>query len=192
MWKRSIFKKLLFKLKKGSVFSFTEKLLKQFDSCLVVGKIYIAFSNIFICRMELHAVVPAKPMFYKRYIDDTYSRRKENDVDKLQKLNSYNENINLTLAVNPTKFLDTELVKENGEITTQVFSKSTKLTFHWRSTIPVRYKRNFITKGRTGSDFNKELKSIRQKYQNAGFPLKSINETISNFERAEEEIIIPE
>ena len=142
--------------------------------------------------MELHAVVPAKPMFYKRYIDDTYSRRKENDVDKLQKLNSYNENIKLTLEVNLTKFLDTELVKENGEITTQVFSKSTKLTFHWRSKIPVRYKRNFITKGRTGSDFNKELKSIRQKYQNAGFPLKSINETICNFERAEEEIIIPE
>ena len=97
--------------------------------------------------MELHAVVPAKPMFYKRYIDDTYSRRKENDVDKLQKLNSYNENINLTLEVNPTKFLDTELVKENGEITTQVFSKSTKLTVHWSSKIPVRYKRNAITKG---------------------------------------------
>ena len=47
-------------------------------------------------------------------------------------------------------------------------------------------------KERTVSDFNKELKSIRQKYQNAGFPFKSINETICNFERAEEEIIIPE
>ena len=98
--------------------------------------------------MELDAVVPAKPMFYKRYIDDTYSRRKKNDVDKLlEKLNSYNENIKLTLEVNPTKFLDAELVKENGEITTQVFSKSTKLTVHWSSKIPVRYKRNAITKG---------------------------------------------
>ena len=44
--------------------------------------------------------------------------RKKNDADKLfQKLNSYNENIKLTLEVNPTKFLDTELVRENGEIT---------------------------------------------------------------------------
>ena len=42
------------------------------------------------------------------------------------------------------------------------------------------------------SDFNKELKSIRQKYLNAGFTLKFINETICNFERGKEKIIIPE
>ena len=42
------------------------------------------------------------------------------------------------------------------------------------------------------SDFNKELKSIRQKYLNAGFRLKFINETICNFERGKEKIIIPE
>ena len=42
------------------------------------------------------------------------------------------------------------------------------------------------------SDFNKELKSIREKYLNARFPLKFINETICNFERGEEKIIIPE
>ena len=50
--------------------------------------------------------------------------KEKNDVDKLfEELNSYNENIKLTLEVNTTKFLDTELVRENGEITTQVFSK---------------------------------------------------------------------
>ena len=37
-----------------------------------------------------------------------------------EELNSYTQNI----EVNPTTFLDTELVRENGEITTQVFSKS--------------------------------------------------------------------
>ena len=73
-------------------------------------------------------------------------RRKKKDVDKLFKeLNSYNENIKLTLEVNQTKFVDTELVRENGEITTQVFSKSTKLPMHWKSEIPVRYKRNVLT-----------------------------------------------
>ena len=45
--------------------------------------------------------------------------RKKNDVDKLfEELNSYDENIELTLEVNPTKFLDTKLVGENGGITT--------------------------------------------------------------------------
>ena len=47
-----------------------------------------------MCEMELDVVVPAKPIFYKRYVDDTYVRRKKNDVDKLfEELNSYNENI---------------------------------------------------------------------------------------------------
>ena len=144
--KKSIFKKLLFKLTKGCVFSVTEKLLKQVDGCPMGGPMSVVFSDIFMCKMEFDVVVPAKPIFYKRYVDDTYVRRKKNDVDKLfEELNSYNENIKLTLEVNPTKFQDTELVRENGEITTQVFSKSTKLPVQWSSKIPVRYKRNAIT-----------------------------------------------
>ena len=90
-------------------------------------------------------------------------RKKKNDVDKLfEKLNSHNENIKVTLDVNPTKFLDTELVREIGEIRMQLFSKSTKLPVHWSSKIPVRYKCSAITgelhqaKG-IGSDFNKEF-----------------------------------
>ena len=80
--------------------------------------------------MEFDVVVPAKSIFYKRYVDDTYVRRKKNNIDKLfEELNSYNENIKLT-EVNPTKFLDTELVREKGKITAQVFSKSTKLPVH--------------------------------------------------------------
>ena len=79
----------------------------------------------------------------------------------------------------------------------QVFSNSTKLPVHWSSKIPVRYKRNAITgelnrAKRITPDFNKELKRIRQKYRNAGFSLKSINETICNSERGKEEMIIPE
>ena len=89
------------------------------------------------------------------------------------------------------------MVRENGEITAQVFSKSIKLTVHWSSKIPVRYKHNAITgklhrAKRIVSDFNKELKKIRQKYRNSGFPLKFINETTCNFERGKEEMIIPE
>ena len=124
---------------------------------------------------------------------------KKNDVDKLfEELNSYDENIELTLEVSPTKFLDTKLVGENGGITTQVFSKSTKLPVHWSSKIPVKYKRKAITgelhraARQIASDFDKELKRIRQKCRNAGFPLKFINETICNFERGKEEMIIPE
>ena len=142
-----------------------------------------------MCKMELDVIVPAKRIFCKRYVNDVYVRRNKNDVDKLfEELNSYNENIKLTLEVTPTEFLHTELVRENGEITTQVFNKSTKLLVQWSSKIPVRYKRNVVTgeldrAKRNASDSNKELKRIRQEYRNAGFPLKFINETICNFER---------
>ena len=51
-------------------------------------------------------------------------RNKKNNVDKLfEELSFHNKNIKL--EVNPTKLLDTELVRENGEITMQVFSEST-------------------------------------------------------------------
>ena len=89
------------------------------------------------------------------------------------------------------------MVRENGQITKQVFSESTKLPVHWSSKIPVRYNGNAITgelhrfKGIT-SDFNKELKRIRLKHRNAGFLLKFIKETIRNFEREKGEMIIPE
>ena len=76
------------------------------------GSISVVFSDILMCKMEFDVVLPAKPMFCKRYVDDTYVPRKKNYVDKLfQELNSYNENIKLTLEVNPVKFLDREMVR---------------------------------------------------------------------------------
>ena len=136
----------MIKLTKGCVFSVTEKFLKQVDGCPMGGQMSVVFSIIFLCRMKFDAVVPAKPIFYKRYVYDMNVPRKKNDVDKLfEELKSYNENMKLVLEANTTKLLDTELVRENGEITKQVFSKSTKLPVHWSSKIPVRYKRNAIT-----------------------------------------------
>ena len=136
----------MLKLAKRFVFLVTEKLLKQVGDCIMGGTISAVFLDKFTCKIELDVVVSAKPIFYKRYVDGTYVRRKKNDVDKLfEKLNSYNENIKLMLEVNPTKFLDMELVRENGEITTQVFSKSTMLPAPWISKTPVGYKRNAIT-----------------------------------------------
>ena len=136
----------MLKLAKRFVFLVTEKLLKQVGDCIMGGTTSVVFLDKFMCKIELDVVVSAKPIFYKRYVDGTYVRRKKNDVDKLfEKLNSYNENIKLMLEVNPTKFLDMELVRENGEITTQVFSKSTMLPAPWSSKTAVGYKRNAIT-----------------------------------------------
>ena len=36
------------------------------------------FFDIYMRKMEEGRVVPAKPIFYKRFVDDTYLRRKKN------------------------------------------------------------------------------------------------------------------
>ena len=101
MCKRSIFKKLLLKLPKECVFSANGKLLKQIDGSPMSGPISVVFSDIFMCKMEFDVVVPAKPLFYKRYADDAYVHRKTNIRDMLfEDLKSYHQNIKLTVEVN--------------------------------------------------------------------------------------------
>ena len=70
--KKFNFRKRLFKLAKGCVFLVTEKLLSQVDICPMGGPIFVVFADVFICKMELDVVVPVIPIFYKRYVDDTY------------------------------------------------------------------------------------------------------------------------
>ena len=137
-----------------------QELLRQVDDCLMGGLISVVFSDVLMYKTELDVAVPAKPIFYKRYVNDMYVQRKKNYVDKLfEELNTHNENVKLTLEVNLTNFLDTELIRENGEITMQVFSKSTNLPVHLSSKISIRYKRNVVTgelnrAKRIASDFN--------------------------------------
>ena len=92
------------------------------------GLIFIVFSDIYVCKMEEDIVIPANPIFYKRYIDETYERRKKHETDKLFiDLTWYHENIKLTLEINPNKFLDTEIIHTNQGIKTQVYKKAKQL-----------------------------------------------------------------
>ena len=61
--------------------------------------------------MEEDIVITANTIFSKRYVDDIYVRRKKHEIDKFfLDLNSYDENIKLTLETNQNKFLDTEII----------------------------------------------------------------------------------
>ena len=67
--------------------------------------------------MEEDIVAPSKPLFYKRYVDGTYVRRKKNETDELYNvLNSYHQNIKLTLELNPTKSLILRLYEVTAEL----------------------------------------------------------------------------
>ena len=98
--KKSIFKKMLLKLIKECVFSVNNRLIKQTDGCPMGGPICVIFSDIYVSRMEEDIVVPLKPHFHKRYVNDTYIRRKKNEPDSLfEKLNSYHPNMKFTIEI---------------------------------------------------------------------------------------------
>ena len=109
---------------KESDFSGNNWLIKQIYGCPMGGPISVVFSDLYMCKMKEDVVKPLKPRFYKRYVDDTYVKRKCNESDTLfDALNSYHANIKFTLEQNPERFLDTQIIKENNGIKTHVFVK---------------------------------------------------------------------
>ena len=77
MCKKSIFKKLLIKLTKECNFSVNNQLI------ISIVVISVVFVKIYMYKMEDDFVAPIKPIFYKRYTDDTYVRRKKNTKEEL-------------------------------------------------------------------------------------------------------------
>ena len=135
--KKSVFKKLLNKLCKGCTFLADGKLIREVDGCPMGGPISVVLSNIFCVKMEFDVVKSLKPKFNKRYVNNIYSKRIQNQPDKLfEKLNNYHPNIKLTIEVNPSKFLDTEIMIKNGIIETSLVVKVSKIPNHWSSAVP--------------------------------------------------------
>ena len=121
------------------------RLIRQVDGCPMGGPISVILCNIFCVKMEFDVVKPLKPKLYKGYVDDIYSKRTKNQPDKLfEKLNNYPRNIKLTIEINPSKLLDTEIIIKNGIIELSVAVKESKITNHWSSAVPKKYKRNVI------------------------------------------------
>ena len=146
-------------------------------------------------KTEEDVAVPAKPIFGKSYVDDTYMRRNKNVNDELfQKMNSYHLNIKLTSEENPRKFLDTKIIRENNTISTQAFTKLTKFPVDWSFNFPINYKQKSITSElyrakKLTANFEKKIRWIKQKLH-AGHPVKFINGTFFRFSKEKEELLI--
>ena len=136
-------------------------------------------------------------LFYKRDEDDTYVKRKCNEAGTLfDALNSYHPNIKFTLEQNPKKFLDTQIIKENNQIKTQIFVKKSMYPVHWSSKVPYRYKKNAINgelhrARKISSNFQLEAARIKAKFSEARVPHKVTRNTINNFNNVDEELMIP-
>ena len=142
---KTVFKRILLKLTTDCTFTLNGKFYKQTDGCSMGGPLSVIISNIWLNKAESDVVTPQAPEFYKRYVDDIFTKRKKNVPDVLfQNLNSHHPNIKLTIEQNPSKFLDTKLTVTRDKVITSVNRKSTKLPIHWSSSVPKRYKRNMI------------------------------------------------
>ena len=56
----------------------------------------VTFSDIYLGKMENDVVIPTKPIFYRRFVDDIYSTWKLGDNALFDRLNNYHPNIKLT------------------------------------------------------------------------------------------------
>ena len=116
MCSKAIFVKLLKKVTTESIFSAYGRLYKQIDGVAMEGPLSVVFSGLSLNDIEEQLVAPASPIFYIRYVDDTFVLWKRNVEDKLFKaLNAFHSIIKLTIEKNLSKFLHTQLLNnKNG------------------------------------------------------------------------------
>ena len=186
--KKLIFKRLLYKLTTDCTIQFNQNFYKQIDGCAMGGPLSVILADIHMVRTENEVVKPLNPPFYKRFVDDIYSRRNKSQQDVLfEALNNFHPNIKLTIEVNPEKCLDTKILLNNeGVVTTQVYRKENKKAVPWVSKIPKRYKRNTISgdlhrSRKIASNFDIEIRAIKAKYNKAGYPRRFIGSIIRDF-----------
>lgn len=108
--KKKFFRRKLYKFTTECTFQFHFQFLKQIDGCSMDGPLSAILADIDMIRSKNEAVRRLNPSFYKRSVDDIYTKRNKNAADVLLKnLSSLHTNIVPTIK-NLKKFLDTKVV----------------------------------------------------------------------------------
>ena len=109
------------------------------------GPIPVTLLDIHMTLSENNVVKPERSLVYRRFVANIISRRKKNEHNIIfENFNKYHSKINLTFEVNSTKFLDTKIINNKGNITTEIYREKSKLPVHWSSGVPKRYKQNAV------------------------------------------------
>ena len=169
--KKLKFKRLLYKLTTDCTIQFNQRFYKQIDGCAMGGPLSVILLDIHMVKTENEVARPRNPPFYKRFVDDIYSKRNKFQQEDLKDFHPY---ITLTIEVNPERFLDTKIILNNGGVVkAQIYRKKGKKIVPWISNIFKRYKQNTISEDMHRSqkialNFDNEIRAITAKYSKAG------------------------
>ena len=128
------FRRLLELAVMDNYFIFNNKIYKQTDGMAMGSPLGPTFANIFMCHLEKlyleQCPTSFKPVFYKRYVDDTFVLFKEMQHANLflNFINSFHPNISFTMDTesdNQLPFLDITISRSNDQFLTGVFRKKT-------------------------------------------------------------------
>ena len=131
---KSQFTKLLEIVVQDTRFLFNKDIYKQVDGVSMGSPLGPIMANIFMCFLEEQMLegcpLAYRPLFYRRYVDDTFTLFKSrDDADNfLQHINSLHPNIKFTIEHeqnNKLAFLDILITRTNQGFDTSVFRKKT-------------------------------------------------------------------
>ena len=185
----SLFKTLLELSVKGCFFMFDSKYYKQLDGLGMGLPLGPTFANIFLCFKEKvwlsNCPEHFKPVFYKRYIDDTFLlfRHSSHVQPFLEYLNSQHANIKFTSEIENNRtlaFLDCKVQRSNNVFQVAVYRKSTftGLGMSFFSYCTSRFKINCIKTLLARAYnicssfdlFHNEINFLKTYFSNNGFP----------------------
>jgi len=185
---------------RDSVFSFDNQLYTQIDGVAMGSPLGPSYANTFLCHHERNWLNNCpdhfKPIFYKRYVDDTFLLfKQQSHIEQfLSYLNEQHPNIKFTCETekeNKLSFLDALISKENGRLSTSVYRKPTftGLGMNYLSFTPLKYKINSITTlinrafniCSTWIQFDDEIKFLVNYFNSNGFPDNIFYKTLRSF-----------
>ena len=196
---RSQFKKLLNYCVKQNHFAFNDNIYDQIDGVAMGSPLGPILANIFMSHLEstaLHKFHGNKPIYYKRYVDDTFLifSNEQDSISFFEHMNCQHPNISFTIETENDDclpFLDVLVSRKDGSLETSVYRKSTfsGLYMKYDSFVPAQFRHSLINglfsrawRLCSSSDiFQNEITYIKQLLTANGFPYHIINKLLKRF-----------
>ena len=194
---RASFKKLLEITLLDSYFVFNGKLYNQLDGLAMGSPVAPTMANLFLCFNEKvwlqNCPKNFKPVYYRRYMDDTFLLFKEKNHVNLFRdyLNKQHKNIEFTVEYeedSTLSFLDVNVIKSHNVFTTQTYRKPTFTgqCLNFNSFTSFKYKLNVVqcllfrafNINSTYEKLHMELEFIVDFLTNNGFPVNFLYKLI--------------